>query len=98
MTKQRLRGLEKMTGQRNIVGERLKTARHRHDPPWTMQDLSQAVEEQSRLEVSGGTIGKIEAGIRSAYDWEVAAFAKALGISSDWLLGLASRLHFKKSA
>ena len=85
-----------MTGQRNIVGERLKVARHRHEPPWTMQDLSTAVEEVTGLEVSGGTLGKIEAGIRSAYDWEVAAFARTLGVSTDWLLGLSSRLTFRK--
>lgn len=85
-----------MTGERNIVGERLKMARHRHDPPWTMQDLSYAVEEATDLEITGSTIGKIEAGIRSAYDWEVAAFARALGISSDWLLGLVTRLRFTK--
>jgi len=83
-----------MTGERNIVGERLKMARHRHDPPWTMQDLSYAVEEATNLEITGSTIGKIEAGIRSAYDWEVAAFARALGISADWLLGLTTRLRF----
>jgi len=83
-----------MTGERNIVGKRLKMARHRHDPPWTMQDLSYAVEEATNLDITGSTIGKIEAGIRSAYDWEVAAFARALGVSSDWLLGLATRLRF----
>ena len=85
-----------MTGERNIIGKRLKMARHRHAPPWTMQDLSYAVEEVTGLEVTGSTIGKIEAGIRSAYDWEVAAFARALGISADWLLGIASRLRFSK--
>lgn len=86
-----------MTGERNIVGTRLKMARHRHDPPWTMQDLSYAVEEATELEITGSTIGKIEAGIRSAYDWEVAAFARALGVSSDWLLGLTTRLRFSRT-
>lgn len=85
-----------MTGERNIVGQRLKMARHRHDPPWTMQDLSYAVEESTNLEITGSTIGKIEAGIRSAYDWEIAAFARALGVSSDWLLGLVTRLRFSQ--
>ena len=61
-----------------------------------MQDLSTAVEEATGLEVSGGTLGKIEAGIRSAYNWEVTAFARALGVSTDWLLGLSSRLTFSK--
>lgn len=86
-----------MTGERNIVGARLKMARHRHDPPWTMQDLSYAIEEATELEVTGSTIGKIEAGIRSAYDWEVAAFARALGVSSDWMLGLTPRLRFNRT-
>lgn len=82
-----------MTGQRNIVGERLKRARYHYETPWTMQDLSTAVEEVTGLDI----IGKIEAGIRSAYDWEVAAFARALGLSTDWLLGLTLRLTFRKN-
>ncbi|GAA5513104.1 hypothetical protein Dcar01_01830 [Deinococcus carri] len=84
-----------MTGQRNIVGERLYLARHRHTPPWTMQQLSDAVEEVTGLEVTVATIGKIEAGVRGAYDWEVAAFARALGVSTDWLLVMTDRLRFK---
>lgn len=84
-----------MTGQRNIVGERLHLARHRHTPPWTMQQLSDAVEEVVGLEITVATIGKIESGVRGAYDWEIAAFARALGISSDWLLSLTDRLRFK---
>ena len=63
---------------------------------FSMQDLSTAVEEATGLEVSGGTLGKIEAGIRSAYNWEGTAFARALGVSTDWLLGLSSRLTFSK--
>jgi len=59
-----------------------------------MQDLSQAVEDVTQMDITGSTIGKIEAGIRSAYDWEVAAFARALGVSTDWLLGLTNRLRF----
>lgn len=84
-----------MTGQRNIVGKRLHLARHQHIPPWTMQQLSEAVEDTTGLEITVATIGKIEAGIRGTYDWEVAAFARALGLSSDWLLSLADRLKFK---
>lgn len=83
-----------MTGQRNIVGQRVYLARHRHTPPWTMQQLSEAVEEVTGLEITVTTIGKIESGQRGAYDWEVAAFAQALGISADWLLTLTERLKF----
>ena len=53
-----------------------------------MQDLSGAIEEVTGLDISASTIGKIEAGIRGTYDWEVAAFARALGVSGDALLGL----------
>lgn len=61
-----------------------------------MQQLSDAVEEETGLEITVATIGKIESGVRGAYDWEVAAFARALGVSSDWLLSLNDRLKFKK--
>jgi hypothetical protein len=45
-----------------------------------------ALEEQQGLEISWGTLGKIEAGVRGCYDYEVKAFASVLGVSTDWLL------------
>ena len=79
-----------MTGERNIVGARLKMARHRHDPPWTMQDLSYAIEEATELEVTGSTIGKIEARfLRSPLEpWEVEAVHLLTGCDYEDLMGL----------
>ena len=51
-----------------------------------MDTLSEMLEDQADLHMSPGTIGKIEVGIRSVYDYEIAAFADVLGISTDWLL------------
>ena len=68
------------------MSARLKEARLAHHPPYTLQLLSAALEEQEGLEISWGTLGKIEAGIRGCYDYEVKAFATVLGVTSDWLL------------
>lgn len=53
-----------------------------------MEQLSSAVEAATPYEISLGTLGKIEAGIRAVYDYEVAALAQTLGVDTDWLLGL----------
>jgi transcriptional regulator with XRE-family HTH domain len=71
----------------NIVGERVKQARLKHKPPLTQDELS------GRLSVIGvaidrAGISKIEIGLRSVLDFEVRAFAKVLGVSVGWLLGV----------
>ena len=72
----------------NIVSERITLARRNHNPTWTMEALSQALEERTGLVLSTGTIGKIEAGIRGVFDYEVVAFAQTLEVDANWLLGL----------
>lgn len=89
----RARALQRRDQRLNIISARLKLARRQHDPPWTLEQLSAAVEEREGLEISLGTIGKIEAGVRGVYDYEVAAFANVLGISADWLLGRTEAGH-----
>lgn len=84
----RVRGLKREDGRLNVVGERLAAARRTQTPPWTQERLALALEEGEGLNISLGTIGKIEAGIRSVYDFEVAAFARVLGVDANWLLGL----------
>lgn len=88
----RQRGLRRVVGEgerqsRNIIGERLKLARHHHTPPWTAEQLSEAV-GAGDFEVNPSAILKLEVGLRGAADYEVAAFARALGVRADWLLGL----------
>lgn len=71
---------------RNVVGTRVRQARKMAKPPITQLDLA------ARLELSGvridqSSLSKIEQGIRPVLDIEVLALAKALRVSSSWLLG-----------
>ena len=81
-----VQALKRKTGRSNIIGQRLKLARSLHNPPLTMDTLSEMLEDQADLHMSAGTIGKIEVGIRSVYDYEITAFASILGVTTDWLL------------
>jgi transcriptional regulator with XRE-family HTH domain len=71
---------------RNIVGKRVCQARKKATPPITQTDLI------ARLQLSGvmldqSTLSKIENGQRPVTDIEIVALAKALKVSSAWLLG-----------
>lgn len=71
---------------KNIVGSRVRIARHLYQPKLTQAELS------ARLQVSGWDIdragvAKIESGIRQVTDIEVVKLARALNISPTWLLG-----------
>lgn len=65
-----------------------------HQPPWSQEQLSEAVANIIGVEFQTNTISKIESNQRSVYDFEVVAFAKALGISTDWLLGVTEQGGF----
>lgn len=70
---------------RNLIGERVKLARHNVNPKITQDDLL------ARLEVRGiilekTSISKIEAKTRPVTDIELVALADALGVSILWLL------------
>lgn len=70
----------------NIVGERVKQARLRRKPPLTQDELSGRL-AQLGANIDRAGISKIEIGARCVLDYEVKAFAKALGVSVGWLLG-----------
>jgi HTH-type transcriptional regulator, cell division transcriptional repressor len=86
--KRSLQALKQKTGKQNIVGERIRTARQQQTPPWTMERLSEMLEEHEDLEISISTIGRIESGTRSVYDYEIIAFARVLDVDLKWLLSL----------
>ncbi len=70
---------------RNIVGQKVREARARNNPPITQTELA------ARLQVIGfkieqPAIAKIEAGTRPVADFEVVALARALGVDVEWLL------------
>lgn len=72
----------------NVIGQRLREARLAQDPPWSLEDLSQALAQHEGAGLSPATLGKVERGERSAYDFEVAAFIQVLALDPGWLLGL----------
>ena len=71
--------------QRNVVGKRVREARKQAKPPITQKDLVARLQVLG-LKVDQSTISKIEQGIRPVFDFEVVALAKALKVSSAWLL------------
>jgi len=72
---------------KNIVGERVKEARHKHKPPLTQDELSGRLSAVG-VAIDRAGISKIEVGLRSVLDFEVKGLAKALGVSATWLLGV----------
>ena len=84
--KRSLQALKQKTGKQNIVGERIRIARQQQNPPWTMEHLSEMLEEHEGLEISISTIGRIESGMRSVYDYEIVAFARVFNVDLKWLL------------
>lgn len=72
---------------RNIIGKRVREARHRFDPPLTQDQLA------GRLAANGVELGrvalaKVEGGLRSAFDFEVKGLAAVLKVDANWLLGI----------
>lgn len=75
---------------KNIAGLRIREARELCIPPITQDQLS------GRLAAVGVTVdrtalAKIESGMRGIYDYELAAFAAALRVDANWLLGLTPK-------
>lgn len=71
---------------RNVVGPRVRQARKMAKPPITQVDLAARLDVLGvRIDQSG--LSKIEQGIRPVLDIEVVVLAKALKVSTAWLLG-----------
>lgn len=70
---------------RNLVGPRVREARHREHPRLTQRDLA------ARLQVAGYpldrvAVAKIEVGLREVTDIELVGLAAVLRVSAGWLL------------
>jgi hypothetical protein len=81
---------------RNIIGERLKEARQRHNPPLTQDQLSGKLAAQG-LQLDRVAIAKIETGLRCAFDFEVKAIAAAIQVNVNWLLDVEPAARPQKS-
>jgi hypothetical protein len=82
------RALKLLDGNENIISERLRHARDHHIPAYTAERLVSEILIEQNLPLDVGVVRKIESQARGAQDYEVAAFSRVLGVSSDWLLGL----------
>src|SRR3954469_13282201 len=72
---------------RNIIGERVREARHQFNPPLTQDQLSGRVASEG-VQLDRVALAKVETGLRCAFDYEVKALAAALKVEVTWLLGI----------
>ncbi|MGA2435893.1 MAG: helix-turn-helix transcriptional regulator [Bryobacteraceae bacterium] len=71
---------------KNIVGRRVAEARNLSRPPITQDALSGRLARLG-IHLDRAAIAKIENGHRGVLDYELKAFATALGVQVNWLLG-----------
>jgi hypothetical protein len=71
----------------NLVGERVKEARGKAQPPLTQEMLSEKLAKLG-VSIDRAGVAKIETGIRGVLDFELVALSKALGVKITWLLGV----------
>ena len=72
---------------RNIIGARIREARLAFKPPLTQDQLSGRLAAFG-VPIDRVAIAKVESGLRSAFAFEVRAFAMVLKIDVRWLLGM----------
>jgi hypothetical protein len=71
----------------NLVGDRVKEARSKAQPPITQDELSKRLSKLG-VSIDRAGVAKIETGIRGVLDFELVALAKALEVKVTWLLGV----------
>jgi HTH-type transcriptional regulator, cell division transcriptional repressor len=73
---------------KNIVGQRVAEARSSQNPPLTQDALSGRL-ARAGVQLDRAAIAKIENNLRRVADYEVKAIAEALGVTIQWLFGVA---------
>ena len=76
---------------KNLIGDRVRQARHRTRPKITQSDLLARLALRG-IELEKTTISKIEAKTRPVTDIELVAIADSLNVSILWLLDLEQEL------
>lgn len=74
---------------RNIIGDRIREARRRLDPPLTQDQLSGRLASQG-VQLDRVALAKVENGLRCAFDFEVKGLAAVLNVDANWLLGIGA--------
>jgi len=72
---------------RNIIGNRVREARRRLDPPLTQDQLAGQLARHG-IPLDRVALAKVECGLRSAFDFEVKGLAAVLKVDANWLLGI----------
>lgn len=80
---------------RNIIGKRVKQARHFFSPPLTQDQLSGKLAAEG-VQLDRVAIAKIETGIRCVFDYELKGLASVLRVEPNWLLGIEGGLGVKR--
>ena len=70
---------------KNVVGAKVRQARKSAKPPITQLELVARLQTLG-IQIDQSGLSKVENGQRPVFDAEVVAFAKALGVTSSWLL------------
>lgn len=73
-------------GGRNISGKRIAEARCAAMPPLTQEEVSAKLALLG-VQMDRAAVAKIENNLRRVLDYELKAFATALNVRVDWLLG-----------
>ena len=71
---------------RNVIGQRVRQARLKGNPPISQEDLAGKLAAQGIL-LDRSAISRIESQSRYVMDYEATAFARALKVSVAWLHG-----------
>jgi transcriptional regulator with XRE-family HTH domain len=71
---------------RNVIGERVKTARLSSKPRVTQNELAARLQTMG-IDIDRPMLSKIENGVRPIYDYEVLALSQALKIPVSQLYG-----------
>ena len=75
----------KKLGDRNICGHKIRQARHIPKIPIKQEELAVKIQEMGCSDMTKAIISRIERGERPVIDAELVIFARALGVSLDWL-------------
>ncbi len=71
----------------STTGQKIRIARAMRIPKMEQQELLAKLQVEG-LDISQSILSKIENGKRPVYDIELKIFAKVLGVSINWLLGI----------
>ena len=75
----------KNPGDRNICGHRIRQARHIPKVPIKQEELAIKIQQMGYSDMTKAIISRIERGERPVIDAELVIFARALGVSIEWL-------------